>query len=438
MKKKTIANILMVVIIVAIAGAGILTAGYIQGWFDSGDGGAALTRIRGVLTLERDGVAFRAEEGTVLRPGDRLTCGVGATAVIGWEDCALTLGEKASLEIGDPAAGSFCAQVTAGEVFVEAGQAGLTLSFDGEQAAFSDAVALLSVRSGAQSVSVFSGTVEEAQAGQLLEWVAGTRTIRALPLESLNDFAIARLRGVDAGKILCFAVSDLDRLAQQRREEQQAPEQTTLPTKPEQTTTPVATEPEQTEDPGTSAETAPRPTEPETTTATQETQPVSPTETVPPTTEAPATEPPVTEAPTTEPPVEPTYTCTLSIRCDTILDNMDKLDPAKAGYVPDDGWILYATVAFTQGETVFDVLARACDTYGIQLEYSWTPIYDSYYVEGIHHLYEFDCGSESGWMYKVNGWFPNYGCSSYTLSDGDSVVWCYTCVGLGADVGGGW
>ena len=89
---------------------------------------------------------------------------------------------------------------------------------------------------------------------------------------------------------------------------------------------------------------------------------------------------------------------------------MDALDPAKAGFVPADGVILYPmTVEFQDGETVFDVLKRVCNTLGIQLEYSWTPMYDSYYIEGIHNLYEFDCGSESGWMYKVNGWFPNYG-----------------------------
>ena len=49
-----------------------------------------------------------------------------------------------------------------------------------------------------------------------------------------------------------------------------------------------------------------------------------------------------------------------------------------------------------------------------------------------------DCGNESGWMYKVNGWFPNYGCSKYMLEDGDTIVWCYTCNGLGADVGDVW
>ena len=118
---------------------------------------------------------------------------------------------------------------------------------------------------------------------------------------------------------------------------------------------------------------------------------------------------------------------------------MDKLEPGKVEFVPSDGVILYpVTVQFEAGETVFDVLTRVCDITGIQIEYSWTPLYGSYYIEGINNLYEFDCGNESGWMYKVNGWFPNYGCSSYYVDDGDVIVWCYTCVGLGADVGDDW
>ena len=88
-----------------------------------------------------------------------------------------------------------------------------------------------------------------------------------------------------------------------------------------------------------------------------------------------------------------------------------------------------------EGETVLDVLERVCTEWGIQLEYSWTPAYGSYYIEGINHLYEFSCGQQSGWMYKVNGWFPNYGCSEYILDAGDEIVWCYTCKGLGTDVG---
>ena len=128
--------------------------------------------------------------------------------------------------------------------------------------------------------------------------------------------------------------------------------------------------------------------------------------------------------------------CTITIRCDTIFDNVDMLEEAKAPYVPEDGVVLpVITVEFTPGETVFDVLNRVCETAQLQIEYSWTPLYDSYYVEGINHLYEFDCGFESGWMYKVNGWFPNYGCSAYELQPGDEIVWCYTCVGLGTDLG---
>ena len=135
---------------------------------------------------------------------------------------------------------------------------------------------------------------------------------------------------------------------------------------------------------------------------------------------------------------EPTgeNTCTIEIRCDSILSNMGDLAPGLDVYVPESGVILPTTqAAFEPGETVFDVLKRVCGERGIQLEYNWTPLYKSYYVEGLNNLYEFSCGSESGWMFQVNGWFPNYGCSSYKLQQGDVIVWCYTCKGLGADVG---
>ncbi len=128
--------------------------------------------------------------------------------------------------------------------------------------------------------------------------------------------------------------------------------------------------------------------------------------------------------------------CTITIRCDTIFDNAENLEEAKAPYVPKDGEILpVTTVEFTPGETVFDVLKRVCEAADLQIEYSWTPLYDSYYVEGINHLYEFDCGFESGWMYKVDNWFPNYGCSAYELQGGEEIIWYYTCTGLGTDVG---
>ncbi len=128
--------------------------------------------------------------------------------------------------------------------------------------------------------------------------------------------------------------------------------------------------------------------------------------------------------------------CTLLVRCDTILDNIEWLDPEKVELVPEDGVIFpRQDVTFFDGESVFNLLLREMKKNKIHMEFVNTPIYNSVYIEGINNLYEFDCGELSGWMYKVNGWFPNYGCSRYQLKEGDVVEWVYTC-NLGVDVGG--
>ena len=129
-------------------------------------------------------------------------------------------------------------------------------------------------------------------------------------------------------------------------------------------------------------------------------------------------------------------TVTLSICCDEISSDMSKLEnPAIKDYIPKDGVILAPTTyKGTTDNSVFDALNTLCRNNDIQLDFSFTPIYESHYIKGLNYLYEFDGGNLSGWMYKVNGWFPNYGCSSYYLSDGDVIEWIYTC-DLGKDVG---
>lgn len=129
-------------------------------------------------------------------------------------------------------------------------------------------------------------------------------------------------------------------------------------------------------------------------------------------------------------------TVTLSVSAKTILNNMDKLNKDKLEVLPADG-VIYKQkkVTFYEGESAFDVLLREMKKNKIHMEFTMTPIYNSNYIEGINNLYEFDCGELSGWMYKVNGWFPNYGASRYVLHDGDVVDWVYTC-DLGRDVGG--
>ena len=132
-------------------------------------------------------------------------------------------------------------------------------------------------------------------------------------------------------------------------------------------------------------------------------------------------------------------TVTLSIECKTVLENLSVLDPAlKAGdFVPEDGVILPCTrYVLRPGDTVYDILSRAVRYNKIQMEYQGADknSFSSVYIKGINYLYEFSCGPLSGWMYTVNGIFPQYGCSKYELSDGDRIEWVYTC-DLGRDVG---
>lgn len=135
---------------------------------------------------------------------------------------------------------------------------------------------------------------------------------------------------------------------------------------------------------------------------------------------------------------EDSQTVTISIRCDTILDNWDKLDDSLKSdkYVPADGVILPTFRAvLRKGDTVYDIFSRVTRYSKIVTDCVYTVNYSSVYVKGINHLYEFSCGELSGWMYRVNGVFPGYGCSKYVLKDGDVIEWVYTC-DLGRDVGG--
>ena len=139
-------------------------------------------------------------------------------------------------------------------------------------------------------------------------------------------------------------------------------------------------------------------------------------------------------------PVEKKRTVTIAIYVHSLVANMDKLHPSLQSekYVPSSGVILKPVTyeLLSEKDTVWDILKRATKEHGIQLEYEGADenIYDSVYIEGIHHLYEFSAGPLSGWMYKVNGTFPNYGASQYTLADGDVIEWHYT-VDLGRDLG---
>lgn len=132
-------------------------------------------------------------------------------------------------------------------------------------------------------------------------------------------------------------------------------------------------------------------------------------------------------------------TCFLTIDCRNLLKNADNLKKSKRQFVPKSGYILKnVPVELKKGETAFDILKRGCKENvctdsckycqkgGIQLEFSFTPAYQSYYVEGIHQLYEKDCGTLSGWMYNVNGKYPDVSSSVYEVKSGDVITFAYT------------
>lgn len=77
------------------------------------------------------------------------------------------------------------------------------------------------------------------------------------------------------------------------------------------------------------------------------------------------------------------------------------------------------TVSLSPGATVYDALLASGAGVSARATAYGT------YVAAINGLAERDHGDMSGWVYAVNGTEPNVACSSFSLSDGDAVVWRY-------------
>lgn len=134
--------------------------------------------------------------------------------------------------------------------------------------------------------------------------------------------------------------------------------------------------------------------------------------------------------------VEKKQTCEIAITCEILASNLDLLPSGKRELIPPNGVILALTEeSFEKGESVFDILARTTKNNKIHMEFVKTPIYNSAYIEGIHNIYELDGGEASGWMYSVNGRFPQGGASTYIVEPNDRIHWVYSC-DLGKDVSG--
>ena len=84
-------------------------------------------------------------------------------------------------------------------------------------------------------------------------------------------------------------------------------------------------------------------------------------------------------------------------------------------------WIAGKTYKVEFGATIKDVLDKALKEAGMSCS---NPTGN--YVESINGIGEFSNGSNSGWMYTLNGTHPNLGVAQQTVKDGDVIVFHYT------------
>ncbi|MCL2525437.1 MAG: DUF4430 domain-containing protein [Coriobacteriia bacterium] len=100
-------------------------------------------------------------------------------------------------------------------------------------------------------------------------------------------------------------------------------------------------------------------------------------------------------------------------------------DPAAVAGITSNGVILARrNLTLPEGATV----RQALDASGVRVNARGA------YIAGIGGLSEGDLGPQSGWMYSVNGSFPNASASAQRLSAGDAIAWRYT-INNGADLG---
>lgn len=397
-KKKKTFNAIMVALIAVVIFCGVMAVGMTKGWFGSGDDSAVTAgEVSGVVNIERNGVAYALDKKIPMESGDIVETEKDSYVEFNiLNENLVAMNEVSEISIDSIEVENIALGLSGGEIFAD-----VPVTPESMQVVFGDNTAVVTgtafsvtAQAGSHSVSVYEGQINvtaadgkqyEVKSGEILNIVkqtGGNLDIEKteIKLESLNEFIITKLQHCSSKDELCFSQDELAKAASEREKESKEVDDADGET--------ITADGKSSDKKGSSDSN------------------------------------------------KNVKSCTIQIRCDTILKNMGNLAAGKERYVPSNGIILStSTVEFTEGETVFDVLKRVCSYAGIQMEYSYTPMYESYYIEGINNLYEFDCGSQSGWMYKVNGWFPNYGCSSYELKDGDNIVWTYTCNGLGADVG---
>ncbi|MGI6535317.1 MAG: DUF4430 domain-containing protein [Eggerthellaceae bacterium] len=438
MKKKNRAlNIAMAVLIAVIVVAGVLFALNMRGTFETAqDTAYAAADKSGNANITRDGIGYRLDEGTVLQVGDNVETLSGSTITLkGDSHGSAALDESTVLD-----ARSDCLEFESGSAFCQvAPDQGLSLKTSQMQASSTDGVFVLEAGTGTTSIYVLAGTVTMQDgttltAGQTATYTDGKDAPdvqQSYSLGRFDDFMLERTAAaLKDGKGLCFTAKQVAKQQKKRANEKGASSG-----KPASVATDAAKSSAGSSSAANNEDTAASGSTSSSFAAGATANGGTAQGTSSGNAGGSAAKAGKSGGSSASAAKAATRTVTIQIRCDTILKHKKQLASGKLKYVPSNGVILgTTTVAVSKGDTVFDVLKAVCDDRGIQLEYSYAPVYETNYIEGINNLYQKDCGDQSGWVYKVNGWSPNVGCSQYKVKNGDRIVWSYTCENYGEDV----
>ena len=376
MKRKSILNAIMVLIVVVIAFSGVMAVKALKGPHvntDSVQQGDSVQEIQniitdksGIVTVERTGIAYEVDKNTKVKTGDIYRTKVNSSLTVSQgQNSLFVLGADTQLKVNGAQTQDYI--LYDGEIFADTRQTGSPVSVTTDKAVFTSQNGVFSVMSHKSSytVYVYSGQVDVT--GEDIDGVMGVSaghsvlvlcredgtvevTDEGFIANSLSDWQIGTLQKCGMDSSFWLSDTDLTNVTNMRQAERTAAQQALLLLE-QQAKDHLKQEQQEYED------------------AKQNTQQNGTDSTVQQSGNTTVPESGVTAS---------TKYCIIEIRCDTILDNMHNLTAGKEGYVPSNGTIIATSkIAFEDGETVFEVLTRACDATGPQLEYRYTPLYES-------------------------------------------------------------
>ena len=229
-RKKTLFNVIMVVLILVIAGCGVMAVGNLKGWFDKGSDSVLMTKnVKGVANIQRNGVGYGLEKNVALRAGDILETKNGTTAELSaGENNTLSLNANTKLTAESVEKNNLKLTADQGEVFADltdsVGKAEIAL--DENTLTFETGVFSVSAQSGSGAVYVFKDEVELAgadgktttvtagESAQMTKSEDGSWKVETSKISAgaLNEYMIQQLLGCADKDSLCFTPEELQKM----------------------------------------------------------------------------------------------------------------------------------------------------------------------------------------------------------------------------------